>query len=139
MWARVPPSCASVRVSDVCVASPHSQLSHGWHSICAVGCGGRTTFYVDGRHSGSIAAQVTANMAQFGSCTWAGACGGPVGALHDLRVYGGWLSKAAVRELDGAASMAHGGLGADEVGVWATEAESWSRAPLRGKRTGSRP
>ena len=94
---------------------------------------------MDGRQSGSIAAQVTANMAQFGNCTLSSSCGGPVGAIHDLRVYGGALSKAAVRELDGTASVASGGLGADEVGVWATEAVGWSRAPLRGMRLGLRP
>ena len=128
-------ACALIQLSHVW----HPQLPHGWHTICAVGCAGRTTFYVDGRQSGSIMAQVTANMAQFGNCTLSSGCGGPAGAIYDLRVYGGALSKAAVRELDGTASVGSGGLGAEEVGVWATEAVGWSREAIQGKRLGLRP
>ena len=106
-------------------------LPHGWHSICAVGEGGCTNFYVDGQRAGSVDVQVRAPVAQFGNCTWAPPSAvGPVGRLYDLCLFGGALGAAAVRRLDGSAfAMRH----MHECGVWATEGVHWSRPPLRGE------
>lgn len=112
--ARAPdaPPSARERATTMLPGVDLSALPHGWHHVGAVGAGGATRFYVDGRACGEVAAQVTAPILWLGNHT---ACDGrpcgALGSLFDLRVYGAALSAAALRELDagGARSLAGGG------------------------------
>ena len=48
-----------------------SMVAGGWHSLVAVGSGGKTRVYLDGRRRGAIEAQCAAPVARIGL-----ACGG---------------------------------------------------------------
>lgn len=97
------------------------ELPAGWHSLCAVGTAGSTTFYVNGRRHGTAQAQVTDAIAQLGGCSWAAATSRvhAIGSLAGVSIYGAALDAAAVRLLDAAATRALGGLEPGEAGVWA--------------------
>ena len=107
-------------------------LPHGWHSLVAVGSNGQTIFYVNGRLQGLVPRQVTADVLRLGNnpAGTYGAADGAVGVLADVRLYGGALGAAAVRELFVASSLQQadagatwGGLGSAEAGVWGGEGE----------------
>ena len=125
-------------------------LPHGWHSLAAVGSGGQTIFYVNGRLQGSVPRQVTADVLRLGNHPAGadGAADGAVGVLADVRLYGGALGAAAVRELFVASSLQQsdaeatwGGLGPAEAGVWGSEGEAapaelvLDDAPLQARTT----
>ena len=78
-------------------------LPNGWNSLAAVGAGGQTSFYVNGRAVGTLAAQVTADVLWVGNHPAAdGRSCGALGALADVRAYQAALPPETLRALDGA-------------------------------------
>ena len=68
-------------------------LTPGWHHVAAVGSGGRTAFYMDGRAVGAIPWQSTNNVYAIGNFQLGGQ---PFGTLSDVRVYATALTAAQV-------------------------------------------
>ena len=89
-------------------------LPNGWNSLAAVGAGGQTSFHVNGRAVGTLAAQVTADVLWVGNHPAAdGRSCGALGALADVRAYQAALPPETLRALDGA-----GGSEPSVAGVW---------------------
>ena len=73
-----------------------STLNNGWHHLAAVGSGGTTSFYIDGRLVGTVNTQSTSNIYAIGNYQGGGQ---PWGTMDDFRVYNRALPASEIQML----------------------------------------